>query len=117
MTSDGTSGSFASNQSDGRDGTGERTPNVFCFRRAWLFFALGGWADRASAVPDRVRVGAVKNTWSEQPSEIHTVPLCVVILVARGVYALFLLGCWRIVGLLYDSMPKAPQIRGIASSC
>jgi len=28
MTSDGTSGSFASNQSGGRDGTGERTPNV-----------------------------------------------------------------------------------------
>jgi hypothetical protein len=93
------------------------TGRSFAFAGRGSFFALGGWADRASAVPDRVRVGAVKNTWSEQPSEIRTIPLCVVILVTRGVYALFLLGCRRIVGLLYDSIEEAPQIRDITSSC
>jgi hypothetical protein len=51
------------------------TGRSFAFAGRGSFFALGGWADRASAVPDRVRVGAVKNTWSEQPSEIHTVPV------------------------------------------
>ncbi len=48
--------------------TGKRTPNgwswtVPCFRRALPFFALGGCAGKGSAAPDRVRVGAVENTW------------------------------------------------------
>ncbi len=62
-------------------------------------------------------VGAVENNQgSEQPSEVRTSPICVLIYFARGCYALFFSGCWRIVGLLYDSVPEAPQIREVTSS-
>jgi hypothetical protein len=62
--------------------------------------------------------GAIENEpWKQATvGNPYVFLLLIVISFARGCYAFFLLGCWRIVGILYESVPAASQIGEIRSS-